>query len=144
MKRDVELLENVQKRAVRCIQGLHGTYEEKLKQINLPLLVDRRLRGDLIQTYKIVHTVDDVDPATWFKFAAEVRRPTRGNTQIDDDGSQAKRLTLEGRKCNSELRRNFFSNRVVQPWNELPDAVKSAESVNAFKNGYDKYLTAKE
>ena len=36
-----------------------------------------------------------------------------------------------------ELRKHFFTNRVVQQWNELPEAVKAAESVNMFKNRYD-------
>ena len=64
LKKDIELIERVQKRAVRCIHGLHGSYEEKLQQINLTSLVTRRLRGDLIQTYKIVNKVDNVDPNT--------------------------------------------------------------------------------
>ena len=132
------MLEGVQRRAVRCIQGLRGSYEEKLKQINLPTLVDRRQRGDLIQTYKIVNKVDDVDPATWFHFSNESQRPTRSNTTIEEDGSMTERLTLIPQKTNLSLRRNFFSNHVVEPWNQLPDSLKCAASTNAFKNGYDK------
>ncbi len=33
-----------------------------------------------------------------------------------------------------EIRRNFFSQRVVSKWNELPQYVVEAESVNAFKS----------
>ena len=138
LKKDIDLLEGVQRRAVRCIQGLRGSYEEKLKQINLPTLVDRRQRGDLIQTYKIVNQVDDVDPATWFHFSNESQRPTRSNTTIEEDGSMTERLTLIPQKTNLNLRKKFFSNRVIEPWNKLPDALKCAESTNAFKNGYDK------
>ena len=138
LKKDVELLEKVQKRAVRCIQGLHGSYEEKLRQIDLPTLVDRRQRGDMIQTFKIVNQIDDVDPSTWFQFSSDSHRPMRGNAEIAEDGTVKKKLTLKGRTCNTELRRNFFSNRVIRPWNELPETLKCVDSVNSFKCGFDK------
>ena len=76
LKQDINLPEGVQKRAVRSIQGLHGSYDEKLQQINLPSLVGRRLRGDMIQTYKIVNRIDEVEPATWF----EIDGDTTSNT----------------------------------------------------------------
>ena len=144
LKKDIDLLENVQKRAVRCVQGLHGSYEDKLAQINLPTLVQRRLRGDLIQTFKIVNHIDDVNPNTWFSFMSDCERTTRSNTQIEDDGSSTQRLTLCAGVGQYELRRNFFSNRVVQPWNQLPDDLKEAPSVNTFKAGYDRFLTVEE
>ena len=84
LKQDINLLEGVQKRAVRSIQGLHGSYEEKLQHINLPSRVDRRLRGDMIQTYKIVNRIDEVEPSTWFEIAGDTRRPTRSTTNIED------------------------------------------------------------
>ena len=40
-------------------------------------------------------------------------------------------------KVNSDLRRNFFSNRIVDHWNQLPSSVKNATDVNNFKNLYD-------
>ena len=132
------MIEGVQKRAVKCIQGLHGSYEEKLKQIKLPSLVDRRLRGDLIQTFKIVNQIDDVDPSTWFHLANDSQRPLRSNISIQSDGSESQRLALLPQKSNLEVRRNFFSNRVVEPWNRLPDSLRCAKSTNNFKNLYDK------
>jgi len=38
-----------------------------------------------------------------------------------------------------ELRRHYFSHRVVSVWNSLPDSVVSAESVNSFKSRLDKF-----
>ena len=38
LQKHIDLIENVQKRAVRCVQGLNGSYEEKLKQNNLTTL----------------------------------------------------------------------------------------------------------
>ncbi len=93
----------------------------------------------MIQTFKIINRIDDVNPATWFELSSENDRPTRGNLEISDDGNQQKKLTIKERKSNLELRKNFFSNRVVQPWNRLPEKLKHVKSVNEFKCGYDSY-----
>ena len=37
-----------------------------------------------------------------------------------------------------DIRKNFFSQRVINAWNSLPSEVVEAESINAFKNRYDK------
>ena len=38
-----------------------------------------------------------------------------------------------------EIRRNFYNVRAAKRWNEIPDEVKEQQSVNAFKNAYDKW-----
>ena len=38
-----------------------------------------------------------------------------------------------------ELRRHYFSHRIVSVWNSLPDSVVSAESINSFKSRLDKF-----
>ena len=43
-----------------------GTYQDKLKELGLPSLEERRRRGDMIQTWKILHQHDDVCEKTWF------------------------------------------------------------------------------
>ena len=39
----------------------------------------------------------------------------------------------------NEIRRNFFSQKKVDKWNNLPDSIKKSDTVNAFKNGLDDY-----
>jgi len=39
-----------------------------------------------------------------------------------------------------DIRKFFFSQRVVNKWNSLPVDVVEAVSVNSFKNRYDKFL----
>jgi len=53
MKKDIEALEKVQKRATKILPQLkHMYYSDRLKACKLPLLHYRRIRGDMIETYK--------------------------------------------------------------------------------------------
>ena len=110
---DIEALEQVQERMVRAVTGLTGTtYEEKLAELNMEKLESRRTRLDLIQAFKIIARHDQVDPNYWFTLIPEDRanpiRRTAGG------------LTLATNPARLEIRRNFFSCRVVNTWNRLP------------------------
>ena len=55
LKKHIDLLENVQRRATKSVPGLSKlTYEERLRKIGLPTLAYRRISGDMIETYKIL------------------------------------------------------------------------------------------
>ena len=41
-------------------------------------------------------------------------------------------------RCRTEVRRNFFTNRVAEKWNKLPEFIKGAGNINTFKYLYDK------
>ena len=63
---DVDLLEDVQKRVIRMTSGLsYGTYVEKLAEVGLTTLEERRPRWDIIQTWKILHGPTP-SPSGWF------------------------------------------------------------------------------
>ena len=113
------------------VSGLQGeTYEERLAECGLTTLEERRSRGDMIQTWKIIQGVDHVDKNTWFRMVdgeeAAHRTRAAGNP-----------LNIVKPRCNNELRRNFFSVRVVERWNGLPSRVKEAKTLDSFKNLYD-------
>ena len=56
LKKDLELLEGVQRRATKMVPGLHNlSHEERLRRMDLPSLLYRQLRGDVIETYKYLH-----------------------------------------------------------------------------------------
>jgi hypothetical protein len=128
---DKAALEKIQRRAVSMISGLRGeSYEEKLLELDLPTLEERRHTADMVQTFKIVKGIDRVEHGTWFHLAANGERATRSTDCPHNLRQMAARL---------EVRRNFFSNRVIDSWNQLPTHVKNVKTVSSFKNGYKNY-----
>ena len=60
-KKDIDILEKTQRRAIKLIPSLkHLPYEERLRKLNLMPLVQRRLRGDLIETFKFMKGINKV------------------------------------------------------------------------------------
>ena len=129
---DKDVMEKVQKKLVSMISGLTGeSYEEKLQEIGLSTLDSRRMRYDMVETYKIIHKKNNVKRETWFKlYDQEHNRVTRLAADPLNIRSQPSRL---------ELRKHFFSNRVVELWNSLPSEVKNARNVVQFKSKFDNY-----
>ena len=139
-EKDKKQLEQVQARLVRMTSDVRGTtYEDKLKDAGLTTLEKRRERGDAIEAFKTIKGFNRVKKENWFKFEADDARPTRSNTTVTDEGEKRRKNVMKGESARLEIRRNFFNCRVVKNWNEIPEWVKEKESVNAFKNAYDKW-----
>ncbi len=52
--------------------GLKGrTYEERLEELKMTTLEERRHQADMLQVYKIITRKDNVDSACWFQMAAK-------------------------------------------------------------------------
>ena len=120
-------VEKVQRRATKLVPHLkHLSYEQRLVALRLPSLLFRRRRADMIQVYKIMNVLDRLDPRAFFNRALNER--TRGHSQ---------RLFVG--RCRLEIRKNSFSQRVVQDWNSLSDHVVTATTLNSFKSRLDKH-----
>ena len=78
--KDIEKLEKVQRRATKLVWKLKNLpYEERLKKLDLYPLEQRRLRGDLIETYKILTGKENLDCENFFEVAKSSN--LRGNSR---------------------------------------------------------------
>ena len=122
-QKDIEKLEKVQRRVSKIPTQLSKMqYEDRIKRMGLTSHQIRRQRGDLIQQYKIENGMDLVN---WHTM------PQRN--------SNTGRLHRELVK-NYLQRFNFYTNRIVNPWNQLDGEVKSSKSLNIFKEKLDSIL----
>ena len=116
------------------------TYEQKLANAGLMSLKERRQRGDMIEVFKTMRGFNRVEKREWFEIREEEEvRATRSNTTVTDGVERRRPDVLFKTRANKEIRRNFFTLRVVQPWNEIPDEIKNQKSINSFKNSYDRW-----
>jgi len=128
---DITAMEKVQKRAFRLITDKGASdYETKLKLSGISTLEKRRERGDLLETFKIINDMSVLNKNDFFTFV-------RNRHNIETRNYSENLLVPE--KCRLNVRKNFFCCRVVNKWNELPDWVRNASTVNEFKNNYDDF-----
>ena len=121
-------LEAVQRRATKLLAHLRDKpYPERLRVLQLPTLEHRRQRGDLIEVYKYLNGVYKVD-SPGLQLADPGTMDLRGNAR-----------KLQKIRTKLPLRSNFFANRVVNSWNELPDNVVTSPTLNTFKSRLDKF-----
>ncbi|VDP68275.1 unnamed protein product [Schistosoma curassoni] len=129
-KYEADMLERVQQRATKMVQGLSGlSYENRLRHLNLFPLSYPRIRGDLILAYRILN--DDLGINMSYLLLPSRTDHFRGHSKKVQK-PRSNRLRLEFR----------FSHRVVNYWNSLPEYVISAPSVNIFKTRLDLHSIA--
>ena len=126
----MELLEQVRKRATKMIREMeHLSSEERLRELGLFSLEKRRLREDLIVAFQYLKRAYRKDRDKLFSRACCDR--TRGN------GFKLK----EGR-FRPDIRKKFFTVRVVKHWHRLPKEVIDAPSLETFKVRLDRALSS--
>ena len=89
---------------------------------NFPTLVYMRLRGDMIETNKIVNEKYDIAAKPYLQPCKQ--KVTRHSLKLAKSYSRL------------NVRSNFFSLRITNLWNSLTEDIVTASSLNAFGNRY--------
>ena len=107
------------------------SYGERLKRLVMFSLSSRRLRGDMIEVFKMIHCMDKVNLGKLFC--------------IYEDGRTRKHsLCLKIRRhVNSNIGLKFFTRRVINYWNHLTDEVVRCKSLCKFEIKLDELMTTK-
>ena len=131
----INTIENVQRRATKLLPGMRDLdYDERLRTLKLPTLAYRRVRGDMIQVFKMLMPLEkgayDKSIPNPLKLKSElgIRLDPKGHDYQLYKGQVEKDIALYA-----------FSYRVCKLWNSLPKSLIHAKTVKAFEIGLDRH-----
>ena len=127
LRKHIKMLENVQIRATKQVDGMQKMeYTERLQKLDLPTLEYRRKRGDMIQVWKHFHTYEKSTLSPNFRPNPRTNRkhPYQLTWNRSKDGAHG-------------VQTNSFYFRVANDWNALPEDVAMAENIKTFKTHLD-------
>jgi len=122
-------MEYVQRKFTERIPGMSGlTYHSRLKRLNFETLELRRLRIDMLLVYRILFSFVRVNSNTFFILKNQLHLHSH-------------KYVIDTQCCFRTIRKNFFSNRVVNLWNNLPASTTDFTSLCKFNQFLsDNYL----
>lgn len=116
-------LEKVQERATKLVPGLSSNYNTRLEELKLPTLAYRRVRGDMINVFKILDKGFDKSVTDMLPINTSDMRGHDRKLRID--------------RHQKDIRKYNFSMRVRKIWNSLPESAIKAGDVIEFEKELD-------
>ena len=128
----INVIESIQRRATRLICGSHQSYEERLEKLKWPSLELRRKYLCLVQLYKIMFGLCDIDRFKYLDIVGESRTRSKH------------KYKLRPRHTRTNYFKFSFFNRYISDWNSLPNDVVEAVSLSSFKRKLMSFLLSKK
>ena len=95
----------------------------------------------MIETFRTLKGFNRVNKENWFTFRDPSNsRATRTTVSVSGEQQQTREDVLYKERVRLDSRKNFFSVRVVDRWNSIPDEIRAQKTVNAFKNKLDEWI----
>ena len=82
---------------------------------------------DMMEVFKLLKGFDHIDPNKFL-------------TLSKNDRLRGHNYKLAKFRSRLDIRKHYFSNRVVDAWNALPQNVVTADTVNLFKARLDRFI----
>ena len=122
----------VKKRATKLAISLKNlSHQEHLIQLKLPTLKYRRLRGDVIEVFKILNKIYDTSLVPNLHFDKSF--VIRGN-----------KFKLIKDRSSHDIRKYYFTVRITPIWNSLPNWVVDVDNINTFNTRRGKFWSNQE
>ena len=126
---NIDKLERVQRRATRRVEGLESmTYRERLRELGMCSLEQRKARGDMIAVFNYVKGNHIEEGGNLFTAALETRTRSNG-------------FKLRERRFHFNSRKDFLTMRAVHRWTKLPRWVVESPSLEVFRRRLDEHLS---
>ena len=122
-KGDTETLEKVQRRAARFVKGDYrqqSSVTQMIKDLGWQSLQERRAISRLSLMYTIVHGLSEVQ-------LPNLMRKTRTTRSASGKG-------FRNVRSNKNCYRSSFLPQTIPKWNNVPDKIRNAPSLDSFKN----------
>ena len=116
----IEKLECVQRNVTRWIVGKDIPYEDRLKSLKLPTLVQRREYLSLVQLFKFIKGHSSVNTNDYISFSNRLSR-------------KSNQFKLYKPFCRTDTLKYSFWHRYIDTWNSLQSSVVELDSMNTFK-----------